>query len=175
MSAAWWNRKIHYWLSLAIALPTLLMLTTGVVLHMKKRSAWIQPPEHRGSTPLTERMVTLPQLLSVCRTVPEAGVQEWEDITRVDFRPKRGLIKVITKKDWEIQVNAETGAVLQTAYRRSDVIEAMHDGSWFHDLAKDFLFLPSGVALLLLWITGMYLFALPIWVRARKKRAKLQR
>jgi hypothetical protein len=46
----------------------------------------------------------------------------------------------------------------------------MHDGSWFHEAAKLWLFLPSAIIVLGLWITGIYLFLLPFRARAQKQR-----
>ncbi len=60
--------------------------------------------------------------------------------------------------------------LLQVAQRRSDLIESIHDGSWFHDLVKHWLFLPAAVVLLLLWLTGMFMFFHPIVVRRRRRR-----
>ena len=74
-------------------------------------------------------------------------------------------LKVTTTTDWEIQIDAKTGEVLQSAYRRSDWIEAIHDGSFFTDWAKYGLFLPSGIGLILLTLTGAYLFWQPIGVK----------
>ena len=58
------------------------------------------------------------------------------------------------------------------AYRRSDVIETIHDGSWFHDNVKLWIFLPTAVVVLGLWITGIYLFILPYGVRWSRARTK---
>jgi hypothetical protein len=55
------------------------------------------------------------------------------------------------------------------AYRRSDVIEQIHDGSFFSDAVKLYVFLPTGVFLILMWGTGLYLFLLP---RLRRKRPR---
>ena len=52
---------------------------------------------------------------------------------------------------WEVQLNADTGEVLHTAIRRSDVIESIHDGSWFHESFKLWVFLPAGIILAILW------------------------
>lgn len=165
------NRKVHYWLTIFIALPLLITTLTGIMLHFKKQIAWIQPVEKKGTK--GEAKLSLPELLDTCKKVEEISVKSWDDIARVDFRPSKGLIKVTTKGDYEIQVDAVTGEVLQTAYRRSDIIEAFHDGSWFHDQVKFWIFMPTGIALLVLWVTGMYLFWLPIVVKwNRKKKAK---
>jgi hypothetical protein len=64
---------------------------------------------------------------------------------------------------------------LQTAYRRSDLMESLHDGSWFHPLAKLWIFLPAGVIVFVLWVTGIYLFLLPIRSRRAKSRGDSMR
>lgn len=162
------NRKVHYWASAAVAIPILVVIATGLLLQTKKYFAWIQPPEQRGVG--AEPTLSLAEVVEICRRVPEAGVAGWEDVHRIDVRPSRGMLKVTTKSNHEIQIDAQTGAVLQVAYRRSDTIEALHDGSWFTDAAKLWIFLPSGVILLVLWLTGIYLFVLPFLARRRKSR-----
>jgi hypothetical protein len=163
------NRKVHYWASAAIALPVLVILGSGLLLQLKKQLPWVQPTEQRGVG--KEPAVSFQQILEACRGVPEAGVRGWEDVDRVDVRPGRGMLKVTSRSRWEVQIDTQTGAVLQAAYRRSDLIESIHDGSWFHDGVKLWVFLPAGATLLLLWLTGMYLFLLPILVRRRRGRA----
>lgn len=163
-----WNRKLHRWGSISVAIPFLIVIATGLLLQVKKQVPWVQPVEQKG-TPGAP-VVSLDALLQAARSVPEAGIQEWSDVDRMDVRPGKGLVKVIGKSRWEVQVDAASGAVLQTAFRRSDWLETLHDGSWFHPLAKLWLFLPSGVIVFGLWITGIYLFLLPI--RARRAKAK---
>lgn len=70
-----------------------------------------------------------------------------------------------------MQVDLGTGAVRQAAYRRSDLIESLHDGSWFGDPAKLYVFLPAAVGVLGLWGTGVYLWVLPNAIRWRRKSA----
>jgi len=160
------NRKAHYWSAIIVALPVLIIIITGLLLQVKKQSAWIQPLEKRGVG--QEPVIALDGLLDICRAVPQAGVRTWADIHRVDLRPSKGILKVSTKGNWELQIDAQTAQVLQVAYRRSDIIEAIHDGSWFHPFVKLGVFLPSGLVLLLLWLTGMYLFLSPILARRRR-------
>lgn len=164
------NRKIHYWLSIGVAVPILIVIVTGLFLQTKKQFEWIQPPELRGAG--TTPAISLPQVLEISRTVAEAEIETWDDINRLDVRPSRGMLKVRANNNWEIQIDTETGAILQTAYRRSDIIESIHDGSFFHDAVKTWIFLPAGIILLILWLTGMYLFILPIWVRRRRKAVR---
>ena len=160
------TRKIHYWGAIAAALPVVVIICSGILLQVKKQAAWVQPPERKGSGEIPG--VSFDQILAACRAVPESGIRTWEDVDRVDVRPGKGMLKVVAKNRWEVQLDSATGKVLQSAYRRSDLIESIHDGSWFHDFAKLWLFLPAGITLLLLWLTGIYLFLLPIRVRRRK-------
>lgn len=164
------NRKIHYWLAIVVALPVLVIIGSGILLQLKKESHWIQPDEQRGSgdTP----GLAFAEILSICQQIPEVDVTTWKDIDRIDVRPSKGLIKVTTANLHEVQIDQATGDVLQVAYRRSDVIESIHDGSWFHDSAKLWIFLPAGILLFILWLTGLYLFILPYWVRASRRRKR---
>ncbi len=69
-----------------------------------------------------------------------------------------------------MQVDLGTGRVLQTAYRRSDLIEAIHDGSLCGgEWTKLCLFLPAGLVLLLLWLSGLWMWWVP--QAAKRRRA----
>lgn len=162
------NRKFHYWGAIVVAAPILVVIVTGLLLQLKKEIPWVQPPEQHGKGKAPS--ISFDRILDICRSIPEAEIQSWKDIDRLDVRPGRGMLKVQAKNNWEIQIDTQTGEVLQKAYRRSDIIEAMHDGSWFHDLVKHWLFLPAAVVLLLLWLSGMYMFFHPIIVRRRRRR-----
>lgn len=169
MKASRLNRVIHRWGSITIALPTLVVLLSGVVLQLKKESHWIQPATQRGSDQPPQ--ISFARILEVAKTIPEAQVQSWDDIDRLDVRPGKGMLKVRCKNRWEVQLDATSGDVLQVAYRRSDLIESIHDGSFFSDVAKLWIFLPTAIVLILLWGTGVYLFALP-YLAKRKKRTR---
>ena len=97
------------------------------------------------------------KILQAARGVPEAKVATWDDIDRLDVRPGKGIFKVQAKSSWEVQVDTRTGLVPQVAVRRSDLIESLHDGSWFFADAKFWVFLPVALILLGLWATGLYL------------------
>ena len=167
MKPAKFNRVFHRWASVLIALPLLVVIGTGLLLMLKKEVAWIQPPTQQGST--KELGITFDQILAVARSVPEAEIEGWEDIDRLDVRPSKGMLKVRARNRWEIQIDGVTGEVLQVAFRRSDLIESLHDGSFFHDKVKLLIFLPSALILLLVWVTGIYLFILPYLVRRNRR------
>lgn len=160
-------RKTHRWGAIVVAAPFLLVLVSGLLLQVKKQFAWVQPPTKKGKGKVPS--VSMDDLLRAVMVVPEAGVASWDDIDRIDMRIKDGIYKVQCKNRYEIQVDFQTGKVLQVEYRRSDFIESLHDGSWFGDWAKLYLFLPTAFVVLVLWLTGMYLFVLPLSVKWRRK------
>lgn len=165
------NRRVHHWLSLVVALPLLVVVPTGILLQVKKLSTWVQPPEQRGSG---APALALPALLDTLRARPGLAVASWDDVERIDVRPSKQLVKVTLSGQREVQLDAATGRVLQVAVRRSDLIEQLHDGSFFGDGVRYGLFLVSGIALFVLWMTGLVLFVHPYWARwrnARRRRA----
>ena len=161
------NRKIHHWASLAAAIPLLVIIASGVLLQMKKQWDWVQPPEQRGTG--TTPGIDFNRILETLRATPELGVSGWGDVDRLDVRPGRGVAKVTLHSRWEAQIDLGSGRVLQTAYRRSDLIEQIHDGSFFAgDWTKLGIFLPAGITLLLLWFTGVWM----VWVQFAGKRRR---
>ena len=160
---------MHRWGAILIAIPLLVVIGSGLVLQLKKDVAWVQPPTQRGSGP--PLLLTMDEILEIASADPNAGIEDWSDVDRLDVRPGRGVVKVRAMNRWEVQIDTASGAILSSAYRRSDLIEQIHDGSFFHDKAKLWVFLPSGVILFALWVTGMYLWAIPI-VMKRKGKAR---
>ena len=161
------HRRLHRLGALLSALPVLVVIVSGVFLQVKKEWSWVQPPTQRGST--TELAIDWDTILASAAAVPEAGIETWDDVDRLDVRPGKGMLKVRAKSRWEVQLDASTGEVLQTSYRRSDLIESIHDGSFFGDATKLWVFLPAAFVLLGLWLTGIYLWLLPHLVRRRRR------
>jgi hypothetical protein len=161
------SRLLHRWGSIIALVPITIILLSGIVLQLKKESAYIQPPTQRGVG--TEPAIGFERILEVAKSVPEAEIESWEDVDRLDVRPGKGVIKVRCENGYEVQIDAATGEILQVAVRRSDLIESIHDGTYFHDHFKLWVFLPAGIVLALLVITGLHLFLLPYL--ARRKRA----
>ena len=166
------NRKVHYWGAIVCAIPLLIVIGSGVLLLLKKESTWIQPATIK--TQSTTPSISFDEIFEVAKTVPEAEIRQWKDIDRLDVRPNKGVIKIQSHNSWEIQIDPTTAAVLQVAFRRSDVIESLHDGSYFHDNAKLMIFLPTALLLLILWITGVYLFLLPYMKKKRNYSEKIR-
>jgi hypothetical protein len=162
------NRKVHYWGSFIVAVPVLIIISSGILLQMKKQWDWVQPAEIRGTGKIP--VIGFDQIMATLQATPSLGVTGWDDVARIDIRADRGLAKVTITSGWEAQIDLGTGRLLQSAYRRSDLIEAIHDGSFFAgDWTKLGLFLPAGVTLLLLWLTGMWMWWVPFNAKRRRR------
>jgi uncharacterized iron-regulated membrane protein len=161
------NRKVHYWIGMIVAVPVLVVIGSGVLLQLKKNWTWIQPAEQTGSSAAPE--LKFEQILDTVRRIESLEVRDWGDVRRLDVRPNQGIVKALVKNGWEAQIDLGTGEVMQVSYRRSDIIEAIHDGSFFAgNWTKLGVFLPAGLALLLLWCTGIWMLLLPV-VKRRKR------
>jgi uncharacterized iron-regulated membrane protein len=163
-----WTRKLHRWGALLTFIPLLLVIVTGLLLQVKKQVPWVQPPTLKGS--VKEPAVDWSTILQACQQDPQAKIRSWSDINRLDVQPGKGVVKVQASNHWELQLDLADGKVLSSTYRRSDWIEQLHDGSFFGDWAKLWLFLPNGLVLLGLWLTGAYLWYLPFYAKRRKVR-----
>ena len=155
-------RALHKWGAAVTAIPLLLIILSGILLQFKKESSWIQPPSQTGSS--TQPLISFDSLFTRVAELPETQITSWQDIDRIDVRPSRGIMKILTRDNIEIQMDSATGEILQTATRRSDIIEDIHDGSWFFSGAKLFLFFPIAVIILSLWLSGIFLLIRP-WLK----------
>ncbi len=146
----------------------ILVIATGLLLQVKKQVPWVQPPTAKGSGTMLN--IDWERSLQLLQSYPESEVHSWADVDRIDVRPGKGVAKFRCKSRWELQIDTETNEALAWNYRRSDLIESLHDGSFFSDSAKLWVFLPNGLVLLGLWMTGLYLWWLPIGAKRKKKK-----
>ena len=153
------SRVLHRWGSIIALVPMTIIIVSGIALQLKKESPYIQPPTQRGVG--TDLAIGFERILEAAKTVPESEIESWEDIDRLDVRPGKGVVKVRCKNRYEVQIDTATGEILQVAIRRSDLIESIHDGTYFHNRFKLWVFLPTGIVLAVLVITGFHLFLLP--------------
>ncbi len=158
-------RKMHRIGAIIIAFPFLIVIISGILLQLKKEITWIQPPTQQGSGFSSD--LTLQQIFDYAKECPDAFIENWQDIDRLDIVPDDNVIKVRMKNHQEIQIDAETGNVLQCAVRRSDIIEDLHTGSWFFSQARLWIFFPCAVIVFFLWISGLILLFIK-YLRSRK-------
>ena len=161
----------HKWVGIIGAVIFLNIAVTGFILLFKKQSAWVQPPTAKGTMP-GELTVSFDDILAAGMTVPEAALRGWADIDRRDVRPDKGVVKIRAMNRWEVQVDTSTGEVVQTMYRRSDLLETIHDGSFFAQWAHDWLWPVVAIALVFLCFSGFWLWLEPKYRKAKRRKRK---
>ena len=166
-----WN--LHKWIGLAIALVVAVVSVTGFLLLVKKEFSSIQPPTQKGVEGSVEEFLPISAILEAARATGDPAFATFDDIDRIDMRPGKRVHKVRSKHGYkEIQIDAITGEVLLEAWRPSDLIEAIHDGSWFADVWHDYGMPIVALGLLFLSFSGVYIWAVPVMRKRRRQKAK---
>ena len=83
-------RQIHYWLSLAVAIPAGIIFFAGILLMLKKEVDWIQPPTAKGVLSQELPAISYQTMLDAAKLHPEAQIKNWSDIDRIDLRVDKG-------------------------------------------------------------------------------------
>lgn len=163
-------RVYHRYLGLVIGAFVLISSVTGILLGWKKDVDLLQPPTQKGVSTDLQQWLPLADLatLSIAGLDSAAAVQN-NPIDRIEARLDKGIVKTIFKEgSWEVQLDASTGQVLSVARRHSDWIEKIHDGSIISDLFKLISMNVLGFGLLVLTVTGFFLWFYPRKIRQIK-------
>jgi uncharacterized iron-regulated membrane protein len=153
----------HKWVGIALSVVFFNMAVTGMLLLVKKKYDWIQPPTREGAAGSPEDFITNQQLFETVLSLGHEDFLSIEDIDRVDFRPGKRVHKVHSVHNYsEIQVDAVTGAVLNNEMRVSDMLEKIHDGSFFGTWVHDWFMPMAAFCLFFLTGSGLYLWAAPL-------------
>jgi uncharacterized iron-regulated membrane protein len=153
------NRKIHKWASITIVLPLLIILLSGMLLLVKKHFNFIQPTTQVGES--ITPSITFDNVLKIAKQIDIAQIHTWKDIDRLDVRPNKGIIKIRSKNNIEIQIDHSTGNVLKVEKRNYELIESIHDGTFFQKNANIWLMLPISIITLVMLIAGFIMFFQP--------------
>ncbi|MEM1321037.1 MAG: PepSY-associated TM helix domain-containing protein [Bacteroidota bacterium] len=166
-------RKFHRYLGLSLAILLVISALTGILLALKKDVDIIQPPTQKGQSKQLTEWQSLDQLAAKATAALAQAQPEQADnpINRLDVRPSKGIVKVLFKNQhWEVQIDGKSGEVLSIARRHSDWIEALHDGSIISDLFKLISMNFLGIGLLVLIVSGFWLWYGPKRFRSLKRR-----
>ncbi len=166
-------RKYHKYFGIALSVFLFISALTGLLLGWKKDVDLLQPPTQTGASADLSRWKPLSELAETARAALYAQYpdQTGNAIDRIDARPGKGIIKVLFEKGWwEVQLDSSSGEVLSVARRHSDWIEALHDGSIISDFFKLIAMNALGLGLLLMVLTGLWLWYGPVKLRRMKRR-----
>ncbi|MDG0816414.1 PepSY-associated TM helix domain-containing protein [Bdellovibrio svalbardensis] len=160
-------RKWHRWISVAIALPFVITLTTGILLATRGFNSWVQPEYAPIKTGLS---VSFEQILTAAQSIPEAKIKSWKDVSQIDIRPATGNIRLRAKNtQWEIQIDGATGQVTGTGIRRASFLTSLHEGAYFGPFVRYGVFLPSALGVFFLLASGIAIFTQPYFNKRKKK------
>ena len=173
-----YTRRVHRITGATLFGFFFIVSVTALLLGWKKNSNGVLLPKtQHGTIVHSYQFISVDSVESVAigyfNTVFENDPAE---IDRIDIRPDKAVAKVLFKQRYlEVQVDLGTGAILQTATRRSDFIEHVHDGSILDILFKTdsgiFKLIYSSImslALLLFTVSGFWLWYGPKVMRKAK-------
>jgi uncharacterized iron-regulated membrane protein len=160
---------LHRWVGIAVGLLVMLTAASGLLLLVKKRFAWIQPPVAVGAAGTPEQLRPLADVYGAVFALGLPQLRSEADIARIDFRPDQRVHKVVSVHgDVEVQVCAVTLRTSGPAVRRSDWLERVHDGSWAGDWLHGIVMPFVALAVLFLAASGYVMWA---WPKLRRRRA----
>ena len=166
----------HKWTGIVIAVLLLMSATTGFLLLIKKDFDWIQPPTATATQGKIQDFASIHDVVATILAQGHPDFSSAEDIDRIDTRPDKRLHKVRSRHHYtEYQVDAITAEIISGPERRtSDLLESIHDGSffagWFHDWVMPIV----PITIIFLVFSGFWLWLQPKIRRSRRRRALAQ-
>lgn len=168
-------RNWHRLLGLVLSFFLVISAITGILLSLKKDIDIIQPPSQKGISKDLNTWKSVAELselatIALHKTHPD---QKTNFVDRIDVRPSKGTAKVLFEEaNWEVQIDGTTGEVKSIAKRYSDWIESLHDGSIVNDIFKLISMNLLGFGVLIMIITGLWLWIGPRKYREAKRQQK---
>lgn len=171
-------RWLHRKLAIALFVFFIVIAVTGLLLGIKKQTGLLAPTQKGMSSDLSAWLpANTLRLKAEAYLRDSVSVALSTDLDRMDVRPDKGIVKFIYKDHyWGLQLDCTTGELLSVEKRTSDFIEALHDGSILDDLLgtngeqiKVSYMVITGVSLLLLILSGLWLWYGPRRIRKQKR------
>lgn len=166
-------RSLHHWVGISAVAFLFVTALSGILLGWKKHHSTLQPPTQKGSSSNLSEWVSFDRVVFMAHHALDSVAHASGEIEKLDVRIDKGIIKVIYLNYWEVQVDGKTGKALSVAQRPSDWIEHIHDGSIISDNFKLVYTNYTGWSLLLLSVTGFWLWAGPRKIRNKKAKKSL--
>ena len=167
-------RIFHRWIGISLAVFLLISAFTGILLSLKKNFDILQPPTQKGQSADLSTWKSLDELkLIAVQEVQKDNPNSENSVERLDVRPSKGVVKVLFKQEnLEVQLDGTSGEVLSVAPRWSDWLESLHDGSIISDLFKPISMNILGWGLIVMIISGFWLWYGPRKLRRKRRNIK---
>lgn len=170
------TRSLHRWIGLTASLFLALISVTGFFLAMKGRLAFMRPPvQDAAKLERIQDILPVAHVLQIAFGAGHPELSEIGEVDRVDYRPGDNVFKVVSKEGYrEVQVDGTKGTIVSDAFRNDQLVEDIHDMSFFAELMHAYLLPTVAVILFLLSMSGIVIFLTPVvrrWKFKHKKRA----
>lgn len=171
-------RWLHRKLAVALFLFFVLMAATGLLLGIKKQTGLLAPTQKGVSSDAASWLPMAVLTQKAGKYLHDSVDTKLSmELDRIDIRPGKGIAKFIYKTHYYgLQLDLSTGQLLSIEKRHSDFIESLHDGSIVDNLLgtgqepfKVGYNLVMGISLLLLVLSGLWLWYGPKRIRAQKR------
>ncbi len=164
-------RSIHKTVGLVACLFLLMLSISGFLLAIKAQVSWVRPETKSGGEVALSDMVSMQQVADAAFSAGFAELKSVGDIDRLEFHADKRIFKVISSKGYrEVQVDGATGEVLSTGQRNDQLLEDLHDLSFFADGLHTWGLPAVAIGLFLLSVTGIIMYTIPVLRRAKFKR-----
>ncbi|HEY0651819.1 MAG TPA: PepSY-associated TM helix domain-containing protein [Chryseosolibacter sp.] len=166
-------RSAHKYIGVLLAAFFIVTGLTGVLLGWKKNVETLQPRTFNGASDNLAGWKSFSQIAEASIAALDTVIKN-PSIDRMDVRPDKGIVKVLfTEGYWEVQVDGTTGKILSVAQRHSDWIEHLHDGSLISDAFKLAYTNLLGIGIVILALSGLWLWYGPKVIRRSKENTSL--
>lgn len=181
---SWAAFHVHLWLGVLSTVALLTIAITGILLNHKRGLGLMADVDYQPTAALTEAL----PLERLARTALEAAPRDARKlaprddratgnpgdaaanfalIDRMDVRPRDGFVKVRLrdKSSTEVTVDLATGSVLHVGPRGDVFLEKLHSGEALGGQPFVLLSDIAAIALVVMLITGYWLWLFPKWPR----------
>jgi uncharacterized iron-regulated membrane protein len=155
----------HLWIGVIFTVVLLVISVTGILLNHKRGLGLMPEVDHVPSGEFSAALTLDDLARRALREVGDSSTPELA-IDRMDVRPRDGLVKVRLRNasSTEVTLDLVTGRVLATDARGDVFLEKLHSGEIFG--SNGILLSDAGaIALVILLITGYWLWLRPRWRR----------
>ena len=162
-------RKIHRFTGVGLFLFLFSSGITGLLLGWKKNSMGLILAEtSQGVSKDSKDWLPIDLLIGIATKHP-VNLKNGKipgEVDRIEIRPDKGIVKINYKSNYKgLQIDATTGKILMIESRNADLIEHIHDGSFFdkqtgNKFGAFKLFYTSlcGLGLITFCITGFWMW-----------------
>lgn len=147
-----WHRKI----AILFLVPLMVISISGFFLSLRGFSPWIQPPQIKASAGWP--LVSIEDLWIKAQQIKAAELTDLGQLKSIEIKVNSGTVNFRSQNGYEIQFNAKNGEILSSAQRWTPLLVEIHEGNFLSPLLKNIFFLPAGVILTFLSISGLSMF-----------------